>query len=218
MSVEINAIKRDKIGKEANKQYKREGKIPCILYGQGTNINLLINNDEFEKLRSLITKSTIIDLKLDGKKYDVLIKDYDKDHIKNKFIHIDFYELKAGKSVHVKIPLKFIGNPIGVREGGILEKHLVELEIECLPNDIISNFEINIENIPMNGSLHVKEVTFDSKYKILTHPDEVLVHVSGKIKEEVEEKPVAEAVTEEVVEGEVKTEEVKEDEKKEKKE
>ncbi|MCK4799320.1 MAG: 50S ribosomal protein L25 [Spirochaetes bacterium] len=162
------------------------------------------------KLYPRLTKSTVINLKLDKNQYEVLIKDYEKDYIKDKFIHIDFYELKKGKPVHSFIPLNLIGNAIGIREGGILEKHLVELEIECLPKDIVSHLDVNIENMKINDTLHVRDLKIDKKHKMLSHIDEVIVHITGKIAEEVELAEVTEEAVEEaeekVVDEETKTE------------
>lgn len=185
----IEATKREQTKKEANKRYRRDGLIPSIIYGQGRNINILIDNKKFYKMSSKLTKSTIINLKVQGDKdYDVLIKDYDKDYIKDRYLHLDFYELDKNKPVHFRVPLNLIGNALGIREGGILEKHLVQLEIECLPKDIVPHFDINIEHLKMNESLHVNDIKLDSKYKILSHKEEVVVHISGKLADEEETK------------------------------
>ena len=186
--IKLEATKRKETGKGHCKKYRKEGLMPSIIYGQGENINILINNKIFNKISSGITKSTVIDLKLGKKEYHVLIKDYEKNYIKNEFLHIDFYELKAGKPVHFRIPFNFVGNAIGIKEGGILEKHLVDLEIECLPKDIVSCFDVNIEKMCINDTLHVTDIDLDKKYKVLSHPDEVVVHISGKMIEEEEEK------------------------------
>ena len=196
--VEIKAQKRDKFKKGPSRQYRRDGLIPAIVYGQEENKNILINNKDFVKLSANLTKSTIINLIIDdGKKIDVLIKDYQKDYLRNKYMHIDFYELKAGKPVDVKISLNFIGIPAGVKEGGVLEKQRLYLEVECLPIDIIPSLDVNIGELNINESLHVRDIKLDEKYKIVSHPDEVIAHVSGKTA--LEEEPVKEqaVVTEE---------------------
>lgn len=203
-AIVIEAKVRKETKKEASKKYRREGFIPSVLYGQENNINLLIDSKTFMKLYPHLTKSTLINIKVDNDNYDVLIKDYHKNYIKNEFIHLDFYELKKGKTVHASIHINFIGSPIGTREGGILEKHLLEIQVECLPKDMVSHFELNIENMDINDTLHVSDIQLDERYKLLSNPDDVLVHVSGQIAEEIEE------VEEEVVEGEEGAEETAE--------
>jgi large subunit ribosomal protein L25 len=181
----LEAVSRDGLKKEASKRYRREGLIPSVVYGQGKNTNILIKSQAFRKMYPKLTKSTIISLKMDNSNYDVLIKDYDKNYIKDEFIHLDFYQLDAKKPVKLTIPLEFVGNAIGIREGGLLEKHLVNLEVSCLPKDIVHNFEINVDNLKINESLHVKDLKIDSKYKIISHLDEVVVKISIGLKEEV---------------------------------
>lgn len=187
MSVyEIEAKIRDKYKKGPSKQYRDQGLIPSIIYGQSENRNILINRIEFGKLSQTLTKSTIIKIKLDGKVFDVLVKDYQKNYIKDEYTHIDFYELKAGKSLHSKIAVHFIGTPVGVKEGGVLEKHMTNIEVECLPKDIVPFIEVNVDHLKVGDALHVEDVKLDERYKILSHPDEVLVHISGKMAEEEE--------------------------------
>ena len=88
-----------------------------------------------------------------------------------------------------------------------MEKHLTSIDVECLPKDIVPFIEVNIENLKIGDALHVKDVQFDEKYKVLSHPDDVLVHISGKMAEE-EVSAEAEVEGEEagVAEGEEKAE------------
>lgn len=205
----LDAKLRDKTGKESSKKYRREGYIPSIIYGQGKNTNILINEHSFRKMYSKLTRSTILSLNLENKKIDVLIKDYDRNSLKDQFIHIDFYEIDVNKPVHVKIPIEFVGNAIGIREGGLLEKHLVSLEVECLPKDIVNHFEVNIEHLKINDSLHVRDIKLDKKYKILSHQDDVVIRISG-VKSEVVEQPKEQLSTTPST-TETKTEEKKEE-------
>ncbi|HOJ63933.1 MAG TPA: 50S ribosomal protein L25 [Spirochaetota bacterium] len=206
----LDAKLRDKTGKEACKKYRKEGYIPSIIYGQGENINILINGHTFKKIYPKLTRSTILNLNLENKKIDVLIKDYDKNSLKDQFMHIDFYQIDQNKVIHVQIPLEFVGTAIGMREGGILEKHLVSLDIECLPKDIVNHFEVNIEHLKINESLHVKDIKLDKKYKVLSHPDDVIVRISG-VKAETVEKSGEEQATTTTSTEEPKSEAKKED-------
>jgi large subunit ribosomal protein L25 len=183
----LEAMPRENLKKEASKRYRREGFIPSVIYGQGKNTNILVKRNAFDKLHSKLTRSTIISLKLENKEYDVLIKDYDKNYVRDEFIHLDFYQLDSKKSVHVSIPLEFIGTPAGVRDGGLLEKHLVKIEIACLPKDILPSIQINVENLKINDSLHVKDIPLDKKYKVISHLDEVVIRISSSEKEEAVE-------------------------------
>ncbi len=193
-TIELNAEQRAGTGKELAKKYRKEKKIPAIIYGQGTNTNILVDEREFMKLYPSLTKSTLINLSLGKEKHEVLIKDYDKNYIKGNFIHIDFYELQKGKLAHTKIKVELIGIPVGVREGGILEKHITELNIECLPKDIVAHFDIDVSEMKIGDTMHVKDMNLDKKYKVITSAEEVIAHVSGKMKDEPTKTEVEETV------------------------
>lgn len=201
-TAKLTAKKRTEIGKEYAKRYRREGFIPSIIYGQGQNINILVNQKDFNKLTHHITKSTVINLDLEGKNFDVLIKEYERDYLKDNFIHIDFYELNKDKVAVFKIPFRLAGNPMGVREGGILVKHLIEVTVECLPKDAVSSIEVNIEPLNIGDSIHIRDLKFDEKLKVLSHGDEVIVHISGKEKDLDVQAVETEAVAGEAVAGE----------------
>lgn len=182
--VNFEAQLRNETGKGPSKRYRRKGLIPSIIYGQGTNTNILIESNSFNKIASKITKSTVINLKVESKNYEVFIKDFQKDYMIDKFLHVDFYELKKGKPVHCSIPFNLVGNPVGLREGGILEKHLVQVEIECLPKDVVASIDVDISGLNINQTIHVSDIKFDDKHKVLTNLEEVIVHMSGKSKGE----------------------------------
>lgn len=191
----LEAKMRENTGKEVCGRYRKEGLIPSVIYGQGKNLNVLVSNQVFRRMYPKLTKSTVIDLKLGKDTYQVLIKDYDKNYIKDDFLHIDFYQLDAAKPVHLTVPLEFIGTPVGVREGGLLEKHLDKIEIACLPKDIVPSFKINVEGLKVNTSLHVRDLEIDKKYKIISHTDEVVVKIALAQKEEVETAATTTATT-----------------------
>ncbi|HOE99952.1 MAG TPA: 50S ribosomal protein L25 [Spirochaetota bacterium] len=179
MEILLEAKKRENTKKEACKRYRKEGFIPAVIYGAEENKNILINSLSFSRLYPKLTKSTVINIKLDGKKKDVFIKDYDKDYLKDRFLHIDFFELDAKKPARVDIPINVVGNAVGIRDGGSLEKHTVAVTVECLPKDMVPHFEINIEDMKINESFHIKDLVLGDKYKIITNPEEVVVRISG---------------------------------------
>ncbi len=184
----LEAKKRDLLKKEACKRYRRAGQIPAVMYGHKENANILIDNRVFSKMYSKLTRATLIDLKIDGVDHKVLIKDYEKNHLKDQFIHIDFYEIDTTRPIHVTIPVEIIGSPAGLRDGGLLEKHLTAVEVACLAKDIVTHFEANIESLEAGQSFHVKDLKLDSKiYKLVTSEDDVIARVSEPQKAEVEE-------------------------------
>lgn len=184
MEMLLEAKKRENTKKEACKRYRKEGFIPAVIYGVEENKNILISALSFSKLYPKLTRSTVINIKLDGKNKDVFIKDYDKDYLKDRFLHIDFFELDAKKPVRVNIPINVVGNAAGIRDGGSLEKHTVAVTVECFSKDIVPHFDINIENMKVNESFHIKDLVLGEKYKIITNLEEVVVRISGMKAEE----------------------------------
>ena len=180
----LEAKKRDLLKKEASKRYRKEGQIPAVMYGHKENANILIDNKVFSKMYSKLTRATLIDLKIEGVDHKVLIKDYDKNQLKDQFIHIDFYEIDTTRPIRVTIPVDIQGSPIGLKDHGIMEKHLTSIEVSCLAKDIVPSFVANIENLGLNQSFHVKDLKLDSKlYKLITSEDDVIARVSLPAKE-----------------------------------
>lgn len=175
----LEAKTRDKLRKEASKKYRKAGYIPAVMYGQGDNKNILIENKAFSKMAAKLSRASVIQINLDGKSYNALIRDYDKDYLKGNFAHVDFYELKNGKSLKVTIPLNFIGTPIGIRNFGVFEIQRTSVEVECIPENIVPKFDVDVSGLDLNHSFHIKDLKVDlTKYKIITHNEEVVALVS----------------------------------------
>lgn len=175
----LEAKKRDLLKKEASKKYRKEGFIPANMYGQGQNVNFLIKKDAFEKVSSKISRATVIDINIEGDKvYQALVKDYEKDHLKDIFLHVDFYELKKGKPVIVSIPLVCTGSPIGLKKFGTFEFLKATVKVECLPEDLVENIEVDVSGLDINQSACVKDLVLDSKkFKVLDNENEVIATV-----------------------------------------
>lgn len=181
----LEAKKRDLLKKEACKRYRKSGLIPAVMYGHKDNVNILIENRVFSKMYSKLTRATIIDLKIDNTEHKVLIKDYDRNNLKDQFIHIDFYEIDSTRPIHVNIPIEVVGSPVGLKDGGILEKQLNTVEVSCLAKDIVTHFEVNIGSLGLGQSLHVKDLKIDNKiFKLITNGDAVIARVSEPVKAE----------------------------------
>ena len=143
----------------------------------------------------------------------MLVKDYQMDNLTGQVLHIDFYEFEKGKALRTRIPIRLAGNAVGVKEGGILETLLRELEVECLPKDLPEELVVDITELGLDRSLHVRDLTLPEAVRSLQPPDQVVCLIAHRKAEEevapaaVEGEAVAEG--EEAAEGE-KTEEPEE--------
>ena len=152
---------RDGRGKGAARQLRREGSIPGNLYGRDLDpISVKADVREFAALVSAISvENTIVELSVE---YDaprcVLIREIQRHPVRPDFLHVDFYEIRAGERLKVNVPVNLVGTPIGVRNGGTLQQVRHELEIECLPSEIPPSFEVDISELEIGDSLHISDV------------------------------------------------------------
>jgi len=199
MAVHVLDIKRrEKTGKEVAKKLRREGYIPAVLYGHRGTRNLSVKELDFKNLFEEIGEHSIISLKIeDGEKAEVIVKDFQLDPVKRDIIHVDFFEIERGKLLRTEVPIKVEGTSKGVKKGGILEVFLRDLEIECLPKDIPDSISINIEELDLGDSLHVKDLKISPKITLLSNPEQVVVTIGTPtviMAPVVEEEKVAEEV------------------------
>ncbi len=194
--------------KGAARRLRRNGRIPAVVYGHENAIPVSIDAVEFTRKFKHISESTIIKLEAADQTFEVLIKDYQIDVLKNRVLHLDFYEITAGQALTTNIPVHVHGSPVGEREGGIFEHPLYELEIECLPKDIPEDLQVDVSNLEIGDSIHVGDLTPPDGVKILTNEDQIVALVSAPQAEEEpaegeeEEEAAAEAGEEEAAEGE----------------
>lgn len=203
---ELNVIPREKLGKERAKKIRRNGLIPAEVYGSHENLHISVKAHEFERIFEEIGEHSILRLNIDNKKsVEAIVKDFQIHPVNKNIIHIDFYEIEKGKKLKTEIPIRFIGTSRGVKKGGILESFLTDLEIECLPKDIPESIEVDISQLDLGDSLHVRDISVSPGIKVLSNPEQVVVTVGvpsrAVIEEEVSEEEAEEEAPSEKSEG-----------------
>ncbi|MFP4329967.1 MAG: 50S ribosomal protein L25 [Alkalispirochaetaceae bacterium] len=189
---------RSEFKKGASRRLRTVGRIPAIVYGHDEPIAISISGREFHKEFHTISESTLIRLAIDGKERQVLVKDYQEDIIKGEVLHIDFYEVEKGKTLQTHVPIVLDGSPVGVREGGVLEHGIYELNIECLPKDLPGEIHVDITGMNIGDSIHVGDISAPEGVRILNSDDQtVAVCASPRaMEQEMEaEEAAAQAVT-----------------------
>jgi len=176
--VVLQAKSREKLGSAESRRIRKSGRIPAVIYGRsGTAVSIDLDSVEFIQGTKGISESTIVKVEVSGKSYDAFVKDTQRNIIDGKILHIDFYEVESGIALRAKVPLHLSGNPIGVREGGMLENPVHEIEVECLPKDLPERLEIDISGLKANQSLHVRDIPLAAGVKLLSNPDQVVALV-----------------------------------------
>jgi len=215
----INVKRRVRMGKSGSKAIRNEGNIPAVIYGKGSeSISIVVNPTELkEALSTDAGENTLLEMHIkDGDKEIKklsLLREVQMDYITNKSIHLDFMELDMNKSFSLKVPVKIIGRPIGVHEEkGLLEEILREIEIECLPSDIPNVFEVEVSELHINDSIHVRDIEVSDKINVLDDPSSTVVTILTprveKVVVEEGEEEIEEVTEEEAAET---TEEKKEE-------
>lgn len=169
----INGKTRTVIGKSAARKMRKEGRLPAVMYGSKGEATLIdIDEKEFSKIYHLITESTLIDLKLDGKEdHETFVKDIQYDILSDRVEHVDFYAVDPKKPLHTKIPVRLTGSPAGIRLGGILESGITDIVVECLPRDLPERCLVDVSNLELKHSIHVRDLKLGDKVKIHTSGD-----------------------------------------------
>ncbi|MCF7914369.1 MAG: 50S ribosomal protein L25 [Spirochaetaceae bacterium] len=206
----LEAYNRTELKKGASGRLRRDGWIPAVIYGAHEPKSISVPQNEFEKKFHSVSENTIITLELGKEKHDVLVKDYQEDTIRGFTTHIDFFEIEKGKTLRTNIPVHVEGTPAGVKEGGLLEERLHEIEVECVPADIPEYFHLNVENLNIGDTIHVEDLDVPKGVKVLSLPEQVIVTVTTQkeeLPEEGEEVEGEEALEGEEAEGEGEGEE-----------
>jgi large subunit ribosomal protein L25 len=189
--VVLSARNRQKAGSAESRRLRRSGRIPAVLYGRsGQAIAIDLDAQEFMRRVRNISESTIVKVEADGKSYDAFVKDTQRNIIDGNILHVDFYEVESGVVLRAKVSLHLNGNPLGVREGGILENPLHEIEVECLPGNLPERIEVDISGLKVNQSLHVRDIPLGEGVKLLSGADQVVALVKFA---KAEAAPAAEA-------------------------
>ena len=176
--VVLSAKTRQKAGSAESRRIRRSGRIPAVLYGRtGKAVSLDLDALEFIRGTKGISESTIVKVEVDGRSYDAFVKNTQRNIIDGNILHVDFYEVESGVLLRAKVSLQINGNPIGVREGGILENPLHEIEVECLPKDLPERIVVDVSGLRVNQSLHVRDIPLAEGVKLISTADQVVALV-----------------------------------------
>jgi large subunit ribosomal protein L25 len=173
-SASLSAETRTDKGKGVARKLRAAGRVPGVVYGHAREAqSLSLVARDLEKLPSRVaTGSTVIELSLGGAVTKTLIREVQRHPFKKQILHVDFQELVAGEKVTVEIPLVFVGTPEGVRlSGALLEQILHSIEVLVDPSSIPNHIDVDVTNLAMGHSLHVRELTLPAGLEVLTDVD-----------------------------------------------
>jgi len=195
----VEADSRTEFGKGPAGRLRRSGKLPGIIYGRSDTMPITLDEHDFYQTFKQISESTIITIRTSDKDVDVLLKDYDEDLATGHLRHVDFYAIESGQLLRTNVQIHLAGAAPGVREGGVLQSQIHEVEVECFPKDIPEYFELDISGLNVGDALHVSDLPALEGVKILNGEDQTIALVA-MTREEVEEEAEEEGVEEEGLE------------------
>lgn len=178
MTSQLTVQERDASKKSITRSLRKNGKIPAVLYGKSSE-NKPVSVDERDMVHIFqdVGRNGVIQLNLNGKTYSVMTHDIQYDSLKREYIHLDFLEVDMASKMDVAVPIHFLGEALGAKQGAVVQHHLNEMTIRSLPNDIPGAIEIDVSEMDVGDVLKVKDIKETSSYDILNDDDDVIVSI-----------------------------------------
>ena len=209
-TIVINGSFRTELGKKSSKELRKALNVPCVIYGGKENIHFYTHENNFKKL-VYTPDAHLVNLKIEGKEYNAVLKEIQFHPISDRIIHIDFTEVAVDKPVIIGIPVKVTGDSVGVKAGGKLRIRRRSLLVKGYVNEIPEFLPIDITELKIHQSVKVGDLSFD-KIELLDPKRSMVVAVATsrvvqKTPEELEAETAAAAATALVAPAEAATEE-----------
>jgi large subunit ribosomal protein L25 len=200
----LTAQRRTQVGRNAIKQIKADGMVPGVIYGSAQEpVNLQINGRELLNVLSRASgENILVELEIVGgsEKQSALamIQEIQHHPLQREILHVDFHAVSANETVSAEVPIETFGEAVGVKvQGGLLEHILRSLEVECLPGDLPQVIQVDVTNLDVGQSLHVRELKLPSGVEAITDGEQTVVAVvESRVEEEVVEPLVTPAAPE----------------------
>jgi large subunit ribosomal protein L25 len=200
-SITINGSQRESVGKKATKALRNAGQVPCVLYGGDKPVHFTSEEIAFSKLVYTPNAHTVVIALESGEKFNAILQDIQFHPVTDKILHVDFYQLFEDKEISMEIPIRYIGNSRGVKNGGVLRKNRRSLKVKALPANLPDVIVADVTPLKIGDKLYITTLANDA-YKFM-HPENTVVCLVRRSRasvdafDEVEEEAAEEAAAEE---------------------
>ena len=179
MDTQLKAERREGAGKGVARKLRASGRVPAVFYGQGSPaVSLSVDARELLHLLHVNAGTNLlVDLVIDGEPHMAIAREIQRDHIRNKFKHVDFLAVSRTETITVSVEVKEVGEPAGVKAGGVIEHHLREIEVGCLPQDVPDAIEVDVSSLELGDMLHVRDLVAPKGVQILSNPEDAVLSV-----------------------------------------
>ena len=175
----INASTRKETGKKWAARLRSSGKLPAVAYDEkGKSVPLVIDAGEFNKAWRSITRATLVNLKIDGEETRAFIKDTEYDIKIDQPLHADFHIVSGNKKVVYTYKIRYAGTPQGVLKGGYMVKHVPEVTLKALPQDLPESVSADVSKLDIGQKFLISDFAFGDKVEVLTDAQSVVVSIS----------------------------------------
>ena len=178
----LNISPREEVGRSASRHLRAQDLIPAVVYGQGKARICSVFRKDFEELRRGIEGGTaLVELKEEGGASALtLIKEVQRHAITRQFLHIDFLEVAQDREFTTTVPVKLVGESIGVRlNDGILQQQITELTVRCKPADLPAMYELDVSELDLGDSLFIRDIGSESGVIVVQEKELTVVSCIG---------------------------------------
>jgi large subunit ribosomal protein L25 len=187
--IKVVANKRAKAGSSESRRLRVQGIVPAVIYNDKAESSpIQLNGHDFNMLmRGHANTSLLMTMDLDGAEKKVLVREVQRHPVSGNLVHVDFFEVSMTKKMRVELPLRLVGEPLGVSLGGGVLQHLLRMvTVECLPADLVEEITIDVTALQIGQSLSVGDIVVDPKVALITAKDVAVATVTEqKVEEEV---------------------------------
>ena len=196
-TIEIKGLLRTELGKKSTKQLRKAGNVPCVIYGKEQNVHFHVHENSFKNI-VYTPDAHLVKLVLEGKEYNLILKDMQFHPVNDKIIHADFVEAIENKPLTISLPIRISGDSVGVKAGGKLRIKKRHIMVKGYVNDIPEFLPIDVTEVKIHQSIKVGDLSFDKLELIDPKITTILTVATSRVvqktegEEEGEEKAVAE--------------------------
>lgn len=189
-TAKLSASPRSSAGKGAAREMRRNGQTPAVIYGHGREPqSLAVPTRDLERmLEQIAYETTVIELGLEGSTARTLIREIQRHPFRKQILHVDFQELVAGEKIVVHVPLVLVGTAAGVKEGGVINQVMTELEVRVDPADIPNHIDVTVTALTIGHAIHVSDLTLPAGVEVLEDEEATIVTCAAP---KTEAEPVA---------------------------
>ncbi|HZO34953.1 MAG TPA: 50S ribosomal protein L25 [Gaiellaceae bacterium] len=194
--VKLVVSNREELGSAESRRLRRRGLIPGILYGREAPVAITIPERD---LRAALTTegglNAVLDVVVDsGKTHPSVLKEFQRDLVRGVITHVDLQEVRLDQPIHATVPISLVGEPAGVKEGGVLSQVTIEVTVEALPMEVPQHLDLDVSGLAIGDAARLESLNVPEGVKLLDDPETVIANVSPPTR--VEEPEAAEEAAE----------------------